>query len=102
MRWLVAGGSCARPFLSAAAMLVLVGYAAEPEASAAYPSPAQTQMAQTAPQSELQNCREFTAQVTVGGQPQQAVGQACQEPDGRWRVTQNTPGLPQQAYTLPP
>ena len=59
-------------------------------------------MAQTAPQGEPQNCREFTAQVMVGGQPQQAVGQACQQPDGTWRVTQNTPGSPQQVYTLPP
>jgi hypothetical protein len=40
--------------------------------------------------------------VMVGGQPQQAVGQACQQPDGSWRITQNTPGLPQQVYTLPP
>jgi hypothetical protein len=41
-------------------------------------------------------------QVMVGGQPQQAVGQACQQPDGSWQITQNTPGLPQQVYTLPP
>ena len=50
----------------------------------------------------LQNCREFTVQVTVEGQEQQAVGQACQQPDGSWQVTLNTPGLPQQVYTLPP
>jgi hypothetical protein len=59
-------------------------------------------MAQGAPQGELQNCREFTVQVMVGGQPRQAVGQACQQPDGSWRITQNTPGLPEQVYTLPP
>lgn len=50
----------------------------------------------------LQNCREFNAQVTVEGQPRQAVGQTCQQPDGSWQVTLNTPGLPQQVYTLPP
>jgi hypothetical protein len=50
----------------------------------------------------LQNCREFTAQVTVEGQSRQAVGQTCQQPDGSWQVTLNTPGLPQQVYTLPP
>ena len=83
-------------------MLVLVGCVAEPEASEAYSTPTPPQMAQTAPQGDPQNCREFTAQVTVGGQPQQAVGQACQQPDGTWRVTQNTPGSPQQVYTLPP
>jgi hypothetical protein len=83
-------------------MLLLAGCVAEPEPSAAYLVPAQTQIAQGASQSEPQNCREFTAQVTVGGQPQQAVGQACQQADGSWQVTQSTPGLPQQAYTLPP
>ena len=49
----------------------------------------------------LQNCREFTVQVTVEGQPRQAVGQACQQLDGSWQVTLDTPGLPQQVYTLP-
>jgi hypothetical protein len=65
-------------------------------------APAQRQMAQGEPQSGPQNCHEFTVQVMVGGQPQQAVGQACQQPDGSWWITQNTPGLPQQVYTLPP
>src|SRR5258707_14542164 len=83
-------------------MLVLAACAPQVAPSAADPAPAQTQMAQGEPQKEPQNCRDFTAQVTVGGQPQQAVGQACQQPDGSWQVTQNTPGLPQQVYTLPP
>jgi hypothetical protein len=38
----------------------------------------------------------------VAGQPQQGIGQACQRPDGAWQVTMDTPGLPQQVYTLPP
>jgi hypothetical protein len=50
----------------------------------------------------LQNCREFTVQVTVEGQSRQAVGQTCRQPDGSWQVTLDTPGLPQQIYTLPP
>jgi hypothetical protein len=50
----------------------------------------------------LQNCREFTVQVAVEGEPRQGVGQTCQQPDGSWQVTLNTPGLPQQVYTLPP
>ena len=49
-----------------------------------------------------QNCRDFTMPVTVGGQQQQSVGKACPQPDGSWRVTQNTPGLPEQVYTVPP
>ena len=50
----------------------------------------------------LQNCREFTVQVTVEGELRQAVGQTCPQPDGSWQVTLDTPGLPQQVYTLPP
>jgi hypothetical protein len=83
-------------------MSALTGCAAQVAPSAADLAPAQTQIAQGEPQSGPQNCHEFTVQVMVGGQPQQAVGQACQQPDGSWRITQNTPGLPQQVYTLPP
>jgi hypothetical protein len=64
------------------------------------PSASDTALVPT--QMSLQNCREFTAQVAVEGQPRQAVGQACRQPDGSWQVTLNTPGLPQQVYTLPP
>ena len=83
-------------------MLVLAGCVGQVAPSAADLAPAQTQLAQGEPPSAPQNCHEFTVQVMVGGQPQQAVGQACQQPDGSWRITQNTPGLPQQIYTLPP
>jgi hypothetical protein len=83
-------------------MLVLAGCAGQAAQSAADPALAQAQMTQGAPRSDPQNCRSFTAQVTVGEQPQQAVGQACRQPDGSWQVTLNTPGLPQQVYTLPP
>lgn len=34
-------------------------------------------------------------------QQAQAAGQACRQQDGSWQVTLNTPGLPQQVYTLP-
>ena len=46
-------------------------------------------------------CSSYTAPVTVGGQQQQAVVEACQQPDGSWRITQNTPGLPPQVYEVP-
>ena len=39
--------------------------------------------------------------MTVGGQQQQAAVEACQQPDGSWRITQNTPGLPPQVYEVP-
>jgi surface antigen len=38
----------------------------------------------------------------VGGQPRQAVIVACPQPDGSWKITQNTPGLPAQVYQIPP
>lgn len=75
--------------------MVLAGCAGEvpPIASGTALAPAQA---------ALRNCHEFTAQVTVEGQARQAVGLTCQQPDGGWQVTLNTPGLPQQVYTLPP
>jgi len=47
-------------------------------------------------------CSSYTAPVTVGGQPQQAIIEACPQPDGGWRVTQNTSGLPAQVSEVPP
>ena len=79
--------------MSVAVLLALAGCAGQ-----AAPSAVATGQAPGDPE----NCRDFTSQVTVGGQPQQAVGRACQQPDGSWQVTLNTPGLPQQVYTLPP
>jgi hypothetical protein len=38
----------------------------------------------------------------VGGQQEQAVVESCQQPDGSWQITQNTPGLPPQVYMVPP
>ncbi|MFI5029602.1 MAG: hypothetical protein ACHQPH_02750 [Reyranellales bacterium] len=40
--------------------------------------------------------------VTVGGVQEQAEVLACLQPDGStWRITQTTPGLPTQIYTVP-
>jgi surface antigen len=64
--------------------------------------PSAPETALVPPQMTFWRCREFTAPVMVEGQQQQAVGQTCQQPDGSWQVTLNTPGLPQQVYTLPP
>lgn len=88
------------PLLSIAAMSVLAGCAGQVPPSALDTAlvPAQTNLAQT----KLQNCRDFTAQVAVEGQTRQGVGQTCLQPDGSWRVTLNTPGLPEQTYMLPP
>lgn len=82
-------------------MSILAGCAGQYPSTAVAPAPALAQMAEGTPEGVPQNCRQFTTQVTVGGQPQQAVGLVCQQPDGQWRVTQNTPGLPELVYTLP-
>ncbi|MDA8231611.1 MAG: RT0821/Lpp0805 family surface protein [Magnetospirillum sp.] len=31
-------------------------------------------------------CREYQTTVNIGGQTQQAYGQACRQPDGTWKV----------------
>ncbi len=33
-----------------------------------------------------QYCREFQQTVTIGGETEQAVGTACQNPDGTWTI----------------
>jgi hypothetical protein len=47
-------------------------------------------------------CSSYAAPLTVGGQPRQAFIEACPQPDGSWKITQNTPGLPTQVYQVPP
>lgn len=37
-----------------------------------------------------QYCREFQQSITVGGETQQGYGVACRQPDGAWRIMQNT------------
>jgi surface antigen len=88
-----------RRSLSFAAVLVSTAWAMQACDSTASPLPDQAQIVQYVPQP---NCREFNATVMIGGQPQPAYGQACQQPDGTWQITQNTPGSPPQVYTVPP
>jgi hypothetical protein len=51
------------------------------------------------------NCREFTRTVTIDGRNQQLVGQACQQPDGSWRIVQESSpameDLPPTVYAYP-
>jgi surface antigen len=54
------------------------------------------------PPSNRAACSNYTASVTVDGQPRQAIIEACPQPDGSWKITQNTPGLPTQVYQVPP
>ena len=76
-----------------------------PDASFAAPmagQPQPTPTASTQPPTAQPSCSSYTVPVTVGGQPQQAVVEACQQADGSWRITQTTPGLPPQVYEVPP
>jgi surface antigen len=34
------------------------------------------------------NCRSYTQTIVISGRPQQAVGTACPNPDGTWRIVQ--------------
>jgi hypothetical protein len=71
-------------------------YAPPPQPPQAYsPPPAY------APAPAAQNCREYNAQINVGGVPQPAYGWACQQPDGSWQISQEVPGQQPQVYVVP-
>jgi hypothetical protein len=82
-------------------VVVLACVACQPQ-----PDPMQIALAPGQPQSgqsRLQaKCDELTVPVTVGGKPEQASARSCRQPDGSWRVVQDTPGLPTQDYLVPP
>jgi hypothetical protein len=73
-----------------------------PRADQPPPPPAQTASAEPTTAPSPPPCTTYTVPVTVGGQPQQAAVEACPQPDGSWRITQTTPGLPPQVYDIPP
>jgi hypothetical protein len=51
-----------------------------------YPAPAATPVRQGSQSVASSDCREFTETVMIGGQPRQATGQACPQPDGTWKI----------------
>ena len=93
------------PTLAPVVMLALGACQPPPDATLAAPTARQPEPAPTAgtqPPPAQPSCTSYTVPVTVGGQPQQAVVEACQQADGSWRITQTTPGLPPQVYEVPP
>jgi hypothetical protein len=75
-----------------------------PDATLAGSAPGQPPLAPTAGAQQpaaVPACNSYTVPLTVGGQPQQATVEACQQADGSWRITQTTPGLPPQVYEVP-
>lgn len=52
-------------------------------------------------QQAAQECHEYQLPITVGGTQEQAEVLACRQADDSWRITQATPGLPTQIYTVP-
>lgn len=57
-----------------------------------------------------QPCREFIAQITIGGRQEQGYGTACRQPDGSWQIvsdvqqpTSGPPPAPRtKVYCYPP
>ncbi|MGH7047208.1 MAG: hypothetical protein ACREE2_12575 [Stellaceae bacterium] len=47
-------------------------------------------------------CSRYPVPVIVGAKRLQATVEACQQPDGGWRIIQYTPGLPPQLYLVAP
>ncbi|HTV46260.1 MAG TPA: hypothetical protein VMF05_13185 [Stellaceae bacterium] len=47
-------------------------------------------------------CSRYPVPVIVGAKRLQATVEACQQPDGGWRIIQYTPGLPPQLYVVAP
>jgi hypothetical protein len=86
--------------LVAAMALVCEACQPLPDMTLAGPIPGQPQPAPTAG-AQPPACSSYTVPLTVGGQPQQAVVEACPQADGSWRITQTTPGLPPQVYEVP-
>jgi hypothetical protein len=88
-----------RRISTVAAVLAFTACQPQPDPTQIAAAPGEPQSPQGQPQLD---CRGFSAPVTAGGKPEQASGQACQQPDGSWRIVQNTPGLPPQDYVVPP
>jgi hypothetical protein len=78
------------------------GYFLEPPGQLAAAASAPVQLQPTRPPTNQPACSSYTAPVTVDRQLRQAFIQACPQPDGSWKITQNTPGLPTQVYQVPP
>jgi hypothetical protein len=89
--------------LTTAVALACVACQPLPDATLGAPAgqPHSMPTAGTQPPLAQPTCSSYTVPLTVGGQPQNAVVEACQQADGSWRVTQTTPGLPPQVYEVP-
>src|SRR5262249_51827903 len=77
--------------------MALAGAACAPVTPPAAGTPANAQSGAAVPVA----CETTSVPVTVGGRPEQAAIEACPQPDGSWRITQTTPGLPPQVYQMP-
>ncbi len=55
-----------------------------------YPVPVSTQPSAPTPTptptQESAKCRQFTRMITIDGKEIQAIGYACEQPDGTWRL----------------
>jgi hypothetical protein len=54
------------------------------------------------PQAIVQNCQQFTQDITVAGKSVPGYGVQCQQPDGTWTVTVPPQATPPQAAAAAP
>ena len=66
------------------------------------PPPQQQASALASPASGQEYCREYTSQAVIDGKPQDMVGTACQQPDGRWKLVDGTAPAPDGQQASPP
>src|SRR5712692_3776316 len=84
--------------------LVAVALSGSACVAASPPPPVVAPVTTTIP-ANAPNCREYTAEVTIDGKPQQVVGRACRREDGSWQVVEGTVDQPAQfvaVYPPPP
>ncbi|MGA9314986.1 MAG: hypothetical protein WBV77_10190 [Solirubrobacteraceae bacterium] len=65
------------------------------------PQPTVLRVADTAAAANALSCPSYPLPVVVDGQLRLATIVACRQTDSSWQITQYTPGLPVQAYTVP-
>jgi len=84
--------------------LVAVALSGSACVAASPPPPVVAPVTATIP-ANAPNCREYTAEATIDGKPQQVVGRACRREDGSWQVVEGTVDQPAQfvaVYPPPP
>jgi hypothetical protein len=81
--------------------LVALGLCSASCTTVVAPPPQQASIA-ASPASGQEFCREYTSKAVIDGTPQDMVGLACQQPDGRWKLVDGTAPPPDGPQASPP